>query len=181
MKPALIIVDMQVGLFGEEPEPFERPQVISRINGLASRARAAGAPVVFVQHERPDTTVAHGSVGWGLLPELQIAPGDLFVRKTTPDAFLRTDLTDLLTEHEVDSLVICGFATEFCVDTTVRRAAALGYPVMLASDAHTTRDKAHATAARIREHHNATLPEIASFGPRIQAVPSADVSFGMRR
>jgi len=92
------------------------------------------------------------------------------VRKTTPDSFLNTSLQSLLKELEVDSLIVCGYASEFCVDTSVRRAAGLGYPVSVVSDAHTTHDKAHASGAQIRAHHNATLPNISSFGVKIAAV-----------
>ncbi|MNL42777.1 Isochorismatase family protein [compost metagenome] len=74
--------------------------------------------------------------------------------------------------------MVCGYATEFCVDTTVRRAAGLGMPVTLAADAHTTHDKPHASGARIRAHHNATLPAISSFGVKIAAVPAADIFAG---
>jgi len=104
-------------------------------------------------------------------------PGDLFVRKTTPDSFLRTELEALLTARGVEHVHICGYASEFCVDTTVRRAAALGYPVTLVADAHTTHDKPHATAAQIRAHHNATLPHIGSFGPVIQAMQADQIDF----
>ncbi|HCM0825166.1 TPA: isochorismatase family protein, partial [Vibrio parahaemolyticus] len=57
-----------------------------------------------------------------------------------------------------------------CIDTTIRRAAGLGYPVTLVSDAHTTHDKEHASGAKIRKHHNAMLPNISSFGVKIEAV-----------
>ena len=49
--------------------------------------------------------------------------------------------------------------------------------VVLASDAHTTHDKAHADAAQIRVHHNATLPAIRSFGVGIRALPAAEIAF----
>jgi nicotinamidase-related amidase len=62
------------------------------------------------------------------------------------------------------------------VDTTTRRAAGLGYHVVLAADAHTSHDKPHATGAKIREHHNATLSDITSFGVPIRAVASADIA-----
>lgn len=74
-------------------------------------------------------------------------------------------------------LIICGYASEFCVDTTVRRAAALGFTVVIAADAHTTHDKSHASGKQIREHHNATLPGITSFGPVISAVRSSEIQF----
>ena len=99
------------------------------------------------------------------------------MRKTTPDSFLRTDLQALLSARGVSELIVCGMHTEFCVDTTTRSAAAHGYAVILAADAHTTHDKAHASAAQIRVHHNATLPDISSFGPVIEALSADDIHF----
>ena len=95
-----------------------------------------------------------------------------------PDSFLRTNLEDILNSKGINDLIICGYASEFCVDTTVRRAAALGFAVSLVSDAHTTHDKDHASAVKIREHHNCTLPNISSFGPKISAIPSNTINFG---
>ncbi len=177
MTAALLVIDVQRDLFDPEPRPFEADAVIQRINALADRARAAGAPVIYIQHEYAAGSLVHGTEGWQLAHGLQPGPGDAFVRKTTPDAFLRTDLQALLASLGATRVAVCGYASEFCVDTTVRRAAALGYPVVLAADAHTTHDKAHAPAAAIRAHENATLPEIGSFGPEIQAIPSAGIGF----
>jgi nicotinamidase-related amidase len=101
------------------------------------------------------------------------------VRKTTPDSFLRTNLDKLLRTLEVSRLIVCGYATEGCVDTTIRRAAALGYEVTIAADAHTTDEKPHASAAQIRVHHNYILSDLTSFGPRINAVSSSDIEFGV--
>ncbi|WNW10403.1 cysteine hydrolase family protein [Pseudomonas sp. DTU_2021_1001937_2_SI_NGA_ILE_001] len=175
---ALIVIDVQQGLFEPEPQPANAAQVIARINTLTAKARQRGVPVVFIQHE---ATVGqhfrHGSDAWQLHVGLEVLAGDQFVRKTTPDSFLNTDLDALLKHAGVSELVVCGYATEFCIDTTVRRAAGLGYHVTLASDAHTTHDKAHAEAAAIIAHHNATLPSIKSFGVQISAQPSAEVSF----
>jgi nicotinamidase-related amidase len=177
MRPALLVIDVQRGLFDDAPRPFEADLVVARINALVARARAAGAPVVWIQHERAEGLLAHGSESWQLESQLQPAAGDLFVRKATPDSFLRTPLADLLAEQGVDHLVICGYATEFCVDTTTRRAMALGFPVTLVGDAHTTHDKPHADAALIRAHHNATLSSISSFGPRTEVQLSDQIVF----
>lgn len=181
MPTALIIIDVQRALFDTtdtQPAPADAPDVLDRINALAERARQAGAPVIYVQHEAPDSALAHAEPGWELDPRLRPAPNDLRVRKTTPDSFLRTTLGQTLSDLGVTAVAVCGYATEFCVDTTVRRAAALGFAVTIAADAHTTHDKAHASGAQIRAHHNATLPAITSFGVKIVALPAADVDFG---
>lgn len=177
MKSALLVIDVQRGLFDHEPRPFEAYEVIHRINQLAQSAREAAAPVIFIQHERHGSSLEYQSENWQLAAELFSEPDDLFVRKTTPDSFLHTNLHDLLQANGIEHLVISGYACEFCVDTTTRRAAALGYGVTLVSDGHTTQDKPHATAASIRAHENATLPSLTSFGPAISAVASAQVQF----
>ena len=177
MKTALVIIDVQQGLFDETPAPVDADAVIARINALSARARASETPVILVQHEVAGTQLGHGSPGWQLDSRLQATPADHRIRKTTPDSFLRTGLDEVLAFSGVEQLVICGYATEFCVDTTTRSAAAHGYAVILAADAHTTQDKPHATATQIRTHHNATLPDISSFGPVIEALPADQIRF----
>ncbi|AJQ95599.1 cysteine hydrolase family protein [Gynuella sunshinyii] len=168
MKSAILVIDVQTVLFDPKPQPFESAVVLDKINTINDWARAVEFPVIFIQHERADSVIEFGSDGWKLQSELRTSPNDHFVRKTTPDSFLRTNLEDLLHELNIGHLFICGYASEFCVDTTTRRAAGLGYPVTLISDAHTTHDKPHATAEQIRVHHNMTLPEITSFGVKIK-------------
>ena len=175
MKSAILVIDVQCGLFDVDQRPFEADEVIKRINKITNQARTSKIPVIFIQHE--NSLMKYGSESWKLQSGLMVNNSDLKIRKTTPDSFLRTTLKKILTSHEVNSLIICGYATEFCVDTTVRRAAALGYTVQLVSNAHTTHDKEHASAKEIREHHNVTLPSISSFGPKIIAVQSAEINF----
>ncbi len=172
---ALIVIDVQRALF--DPPPAEAEEVVARINGLSARARAAGVPVVIVQHETTAGALVADTPGWQLQPGLATDAADLKVRKRTPDSFLRTNLHHLLVERDVRHLVICGFASEFCIDTTTRSAAAKGYAVTLASDAHTTHDKPHATGLQIRTHENETLRQIGSFGVVIDAVPAAEIGF----
>lgn len=175
MKSALLVIDVQQGLFN--PPPAEAEQVLTRINQLSERARQAGVPVIFIQHQTAHEELSAGSAAWQIHQGLQVKPGDHRVDKTTPDSFLRTNLGKLLIAEGVTQLVICGYSTEYCVDTTTRRAAGLGYPVVLAADAHTSHDKPHASGLQIRAHHNATLSSIKSFGVAIRAVPTAEVSF----
>ncbi len=171
---ALVVIDMQAGLFG--PAPAEAQAVVARIDALASRARAAGVPVVWVQHES-EGGLAAGTPGWRLHAGLRTEPSDVFVRKTMSDAFLRTPLDALLRERGVGHVVVCGYSSEFCVDSSVRGAASRGYAVTLAADAHTSHDKPHASGLQIRLHENETLRNIASFQVVIDAVPAAEILF----
>ncbi len=178
MKTALLIIDVQQGLCEGEGRAFESDAVIARINQVAVRARAARAPVVFIQHESVAGYLEHASREWQLADGLQAEPGDWRVRKTTPDAFQGTDLDALLKAHGVTRLIVCGMHSEFCVDTTTRRALALGYPVTLVSDGDTSAGNAVLSLRQVIDHHNATLTNITSFGPRVLAVASADLQVG---
>jgi len=156
---ALVIIDVQVGMFSipevsvHEPEAF-----LSRIAGLVSGARSSGVPVIYIQHV--------GGPGHPLEPDTEggrihhaIAPlaEERVIQKRESDAFMGTAFQVELEELGVTGLVVCGMQTEYCVDTTCRRAYSLGYKVFLVQDAHTTMDTESLRAAQIISHHNETL------------------------
>jgi nicotinamidase-related amidase len=176
-KTAVLVIDVQQGLCTGEGAAHDCAGTIARINAVTDKARKTGVPVLFIQHESTQGYLEHGSRAWALAQELVVHDGDLKVRKTTPDSFLRTDLQALLQARGVAHLVICGMHSEFCVDTTTRKALALGYPVTLVADAHTSAGNAAISATQVIAHHNATLSNISSFGPRATLVQSADVCF----
>ncbi len=150
---ALLVVDMQVGCFTGEPPRFDQDGTVRRINALAEVIRPRGL-VVFIQHTDASDSFARGSEAWQLLPSLDRRPQDDTVEKTACDSFLETRLDTVLKWRGVTDLVIVGCATDFCVDTTVRSAAARGYRVTVPSDGHTTRDRPHLSATQVIAHHN---------------------------
>ena len=81
----------------------------------------------------------------------------LFQKKETPDAFHKTTLHQKLKSKGIEKLVITGLQTEYCIDTTCRRAYSLGYDVVLVKDAHSTWDSSNLTAEQIIGHHNRVL------------------------
>ena len=151
---ALLIIDLQVGA-PDDPPRLDLDNVIHRINRLAQATRESEGLVVFIQHDGPPghRLQPHTS-GWNLLPSLERGPADVVVRKRASDAFYETELDDVLKQHGVEQLLVTGCASEMCVDTTIRAAASRAYQVVVASDGHTTRDKAHLDAATIIQHHN---------------------------
>ncbi|MDM8348732.1 cysteine hydrolase family protein [Pseudomonas sp. sp1636] len=175
MTTALLIIDVQQALCTGAEAAFDIDRVIARINRVAEQARAAGLPIVLLQHEESHGSLRFGTQGWQLAEGLVTSPDDLRMRKSTPDSFLRTDLNQRLQEWQITRLLICGLQSDYCVDTTTRRALALGYEVVLVADAHSTVDNGVLCAAQITAHHNATLANITSFGARAVVVPAADV------
>ncbi|MGO4308103.1 cysteine hydrolase family protein [Cupriavidus sp. RAF12] len=179
MTTALIIIDVQQGLCVGAHAGVGWQAMVERINLVAGKARAAGLPVILVQHESGSDFLKHGSESWQFAQGLKVDDSDLRIRKTTPDSFHGTDLIATLQARGVSTLVICGMQTEYCVDTTTRRALALGFPVTLIADGHTTVGNAALSADQIVRHHNLTLAGIASFGPRVHLELASDISFDL--
>jgi nicotinamidase-related amidase len=150
---ALLVIDMQVGLFEGDPPRHDADGVVRCINEVAGVVRATGGMVIFIQHE-DDGGLKRDTQGWEILPALERTDTDLLVRKQACDSFYETELADLLEQHGARQLIITGCATDFCVDTTIRAAASRNYEVVVVKDAHTTKDRSHLDAESIITHHN---------------------------
>ena len=169
MKTALVIIDMQEGSFTPRTKRHDTAGLVARLNTLAGAVRSAGGAVIFVQHDGPAGDPHHpDESGWHLLPELDKRTGDLVVRKTACDSFLGTTLEDTLAANAIERVIVTGCATDYCVDTTVRSALALGYATVAPADGHTTSHRAHFAAQQIIAHHNSIWADfIAPGGPAL--------------
>jgi nicotinamidase-related amidase len=153
-RDVLIVVDMQVGLLDGLPK-HDLSGVIQRINALAAMVRQKGGLVVWIRHcGKAGDGFEPGSKGWAFLPELVREPGDVVVEKTLNDAFAGTVLHDTLQRHAPDRVLIAGWATDSCVDSTVRSAISRDYNVVVVSDGHTLSDRPHLDAPTVIRHHH---------------------------
>lgn len=126
---AVIVVDMQRGLVQRATPAYRLDDVVSGINRLTAAARAARAPVCFVQHDGDAADdIVPGTPGWELHRGLVVEAGDWRIRKRMSDAFHDTPLAAQLDRHGIRSVLICGYATEFCVDAAARRCSATARP-----------------------------------------------------
>jgi nicotinamidase-related amidase len=171
---ALLVIDMQEGLFNGPAKPFDGQRVLDNICRLIAQARMAGAPLFAARHVGPPgSPIEPGSALTQLLPALGIdAQIDTVFEKRRPSCFAGTDLAQRLANAGVGELVIAGMQTEYCVDTTCRAARDLGFQARLVADAHTTMDTPALSAASIIAHHDRTLS-----GPFVQLVNTADCAF----
>jgi nicotinamidase-related amidase len=153
---AVLVIDVQTGLFCTEPTPFEAEEVVGRINAVIAKARRTGTPMIFIQHdgEPGGEDVVPFTEGWKLHPDLDVRPSDLVIHKTTCDAFYGTSLEAELRSRGITTLLLMGYATDFCVDATLRSAASKDFSVIVVADAHTTSDNPVLKADQVRQHHN---------------------------
>ncbi|POT58465.1 isochorismatase [Citrobacter amalonaticus] len=146
-KHAVMVVDMQNGVF--TTPRINREICVKRINQLT---RAADV-TLFIQHAEAGG-LEEGSEGFALLPELMVPANALFVTKTACDAFYKTALEQVLSEYGIKQFVMCGCATDYCVDTTLKNGASRGYRITVAGDAHTTANRPAARAETLIAHYN---------------------------
>jgi nicotinamidase-related amidase len=90
-KTALLVIDVQKGLFERSTRVYRADDLLDTINALVGRAHHAGAPVVYVQHANKGN-LKKGTDGWQLHPRLKPAEGDLVIQKQHGNAFEETEL-----------------------------------------------------------------------------------------
>lgn len=136
---ALVVIDVQneyvTGNF-----KIEYPDVqssLAQIGKAMDAAHERGMPIVMVQHVLPpDAPIfARGSFGVELHPVVRDRPWDKLVEKTLPSTFAGTDFGAWLKDHDIDTLVIVGYMTHNCNDSTIRQAMHEGYSVEFLPDA----------------------------------------------
>ncbi|MEQ8195527.1 MAG: isochorismatase family cysteine hydrolase [Rhodospirillales bacterium] len=168
-KCAVLVVDMQNdyrspdGYLAQHGVDITLVGVIApKIARLVTEARKVGVLIAFTQQTTlPDRlsdppTRRHfmqilrpglgaypvrGSWGHAICDDLDVADGDLIVEKFRASAFFGTPLDMLLKANGRTTVLVCGTATEGCVESTVRDAANHDYLPMVIVDCITSSKK----------------------------------------
>ncbi|MGY4711384.1 cysteine hydrolase family protein [Mycolicibacterium sp. CBM1] len=107
---------------------------------LLDRARSAGIPVIHVQHDDgPGSLYDISGESGAIVPLVAPRAGEQIVIKNYPNSFVQTDLDDRLKALNAENLVIAGFMTHMCVNSTARGAFNLGYAPTVVAAATATR------------------------------------------
>jgi len=181
---AIVVIDVQRGIMDDPGQTREKEvhrafdETVLRIRSLLDRARRARIPVIYVQHDGgPGHRLEPGTPGWPIRAEIAPQPEEPVIHKRACDAFFETNLQAELAAGKVTQLVIAGCMTQYCIDTSVRRAVSLGFDVLLASDGHTTADTPTLRFEQIIAHHNAVLDGFDAGEHEVLVVPSSEISF----
>ncbi|OYO27732.1 cysteine hydrolase family protein [Janthinobacterium sp. PC23-8] len=136
---ALLVIDVQNEYFTGQL-PIEYPPValsLPNITAAMQAARAAGVPVIVVQHDAPQGSpvFARGSDSWQLHPQVAAIEADHHIHKTMGSAFVGTGLREWLAGKGVDTLTIVGYMTHNCDAATIYQASHDGLAVEFLFDA----------------------------------------------
>jgi len=166
----VVVVDMQNGVFATPR--FDRAGCAARINQLT----AAADSTLFITHREGE--MQPGTQAFEPLPELHQPAGSFYVTKTACDSFWQTELAATLAQLKADAFVICGCATDYCVDTTVKVGAGLGYRITVAADAHTTANRTCVSAEQLIGQHNEVWAGLSLPGNVPQVLTTAEIVSG---
>ena len=162
-RTAVVVIDLQKGIVGFPGNPHSAQSVIANTVALLDAARSVSAQPILVHVGRsPDggdglqvacdePMRAAGALppDWSeLVPELNRQPNDIVILKRQWGAFYGTDLELQLRRRGLSTIILCGIATAFGVESTARDAYERGFEQIFAEDA---------TAARSKEEHEHTM------------------------
>src|ERR1035438_7400694 len=129
-KRALLVIDVQNEYFtGKLPITYPAGSLANVLSAMDA-AREHGVPVVVIQHAspQPDAPVFRkGSKEWELHPEVATRSHDVLIHKSLPGSFTGTELETWLRDRGLETVVIAGYMTQMCCDTTARQAMHLGF------------------------------------------------------
>jgi len=147
-KTALLIINMNNDLLGWEGVE----DLVPGLGRLLKAARARGITVIYSslafcangedsgQLGRYWEMIGSGKIltkdtpGAAICDDLAPAPGDIVLQRNRYSAFYNTDLDGLLRSRGIDTIVIGGYSTNFCCDSTARDANFRDYNVVFLSD-----------------------------------------------
>jgi nicotinamidase-related amidase len=156
-KTALVVIDLQKGIARLETAPRRSSEVIANAARLAAALRAQGAFIVLVRvsgsadgkdrlHPDCDQPMMAGTKlpeDWSEpVPEMSAQAGDHVVTKRQWGAFYGTDLDLQLRRRGITTIVLCGIATCYGVESTARDAYERGYQQIFVEDAMASRSAA---------------------------------------
>jgi nicotinamidase-related amidase len=142
---ALLMIDVQREYFAERSPLLipDGPLVLGKLRTLVEACRETDLlPIVHVQHEEAPGAPVFSSDGPLVETMPEVAPRGIepTVVKHSPGAFTKTELSAVLAQLNVNCLVIAGFMTHMCCDTTARQAQERGMSVVFLTDGTATRD-----------------------------------------
>jgi nicotinamidase-related amidase len=144
----LLFIDVQVGVnvlqhWGGETGRRNNPDAEDKMRSLLKSFRDSGNQVAFTRHDsREAASPLKLSLDTGRqIDGLEIEGNDIVVTKDVNSGFIGTSLEVQLRRAGIRRLVVAGFFTNFCVETTVRMAGNMGFDTYLVEDACATTNR----------------------------------------
>lgn len=137
---ALILIDCQNTYRRGVMQLSGVEEAIVEAKALLKRARAANIPIFHIQHDGGpgspyDLTADIGQISSEVAPQ----DGEYVITKNFPNSFIQTELDERLRALNIEQIVLAGFMTHMCVNSTAHGGFNLGYKPTVVASATATR------------------------------------------
>lgn len=148
MKSVLLVIDIQEALLlSNDPDVTVN---IQKINTLISSYDPKD--VYYIRHLENGSEFDPNQKTSHLHHALNIV-NDQIIHKHHHSAFYQTDLFNILKHKQIDTIDICGYQIEYCVDATIKTSHFLGYHVRIYQDHIHTFSNKHLSKDDIKHHY----------------------------
>ncbi|MFP5116485.1 cysteine hydrolase family protein [Bacillaceae bacterium C204] len=149
----LLVVDVQTALIKEHP--YNEKKVIGNIKKLISIARDSNKEVLYVRHDDGiGEELEYGTDGWQIYNEIAPNKDERVFEKKYNSAFFKTGLKEYLESKKIDTIILTGLQTEYCIDATLKSAFDNGYRVIIPEQTNTTFDNEYLSGEKLYEFYN---------------------------
>ncbi|WKG09402.1 cysteine hydrolase family protein [Nocardia sp. PE-7] len=157
----LVLIDYQNTYTQGVMELTDWKPALEAATELLTAARAAGTPVIHVINDGGKDTPYDITTDIGRIhPQLSPTPDEPTVVKTVPNAFVNTDLAELVDAAGNTNLIIAGFMTHMCVTFTTEGAFLRGTTPTIVANACATRPLGEVPAAQLHSSALATISDL---------------------
>ena len=152
-KIVLLVVDMQEALVNGNS--FNKEVTINNIELLIKECRDNKVEVIYVRHDGgAGDELEQGSKGWQIYNQIAPIDGEKIIEKRYCSSFRNTELKAYLDEKNIETIILVGMQTEYCIDTTCKVAFEHGFNVIIPEEANTTFDNESMSGKEIYEYYN---------------------------
>ena len=149
----LLVVDVQTALIKEHPYNVEI--FIENLKTLIDMARYSNIEVVYLRHDDGiGTELEYGSDGWQIYYEISPNNNEMIFDKKFNSAFLKTGLKEYLESRKIDTIILVGLQTEYCIDATLKSAFENGFNVVIPENSNSTFDNEYLSGEKLYEFYN---------------------------
>ncbi|AFJ02213.1 Isochorismatase [Methylophaga frappieri] len=138
---ALIMIDCQNTYRQGVMQLTDVEPALVQAQKLLARARDMQVPIIHIQHDAGPGSPYDLETDLGqIADEVAPQPGEIVITKHFPNAFIQTELDERLKTLGIDQIVLAGFMTHMCINSTAHGGFNLGYQVTVVASATATRD-----------------------------------------
>lgn len=149
-KIALLVVDVQTALI--EEHPYQEERLITGIKDLLSECRRHRIEVVYIRHSDKEELVP-GTSGWQIYDDIKPEQDEKLFDKNFNSAFRRTGLKEYLEQKGIQTIILVGLQTEYCIDATCKVAFEYDYEVIIPEGLVSTFDNSSLCAEEINRYY----------------------------